>query len=323
VDVRTRKIGDGDGDGSGDLNGYGDGGSGVSEIAVERGTLAAMRDVVALTKPRITFMMLLMTATGIWLAPVPLATARAAATLVGVALLVAAASALNMYLERDVDALMRRTRNRPLPAGRLKPEIALGFGIFLAVFSLPLIRLAANPLTAGLGLASLLLYVIAYTPLKRRSTTALVVGAVPGALPALMGWTASTGRFEAPGLAIFAVMFVWQIPHFIAISMFRADEYARAGLKVVPNQHGLDGARFRIVVWSLAQFAASLAVVRAGVGGRFYLGAAFALGAVLIALCGFGLRASTREQMSRWAKWFFLYSIIYLPVLFAALVIGR
>lgn len=293
-------------------------------IAVaERGTLSTLRDVVALGKPRITFMVLVTTAAGISLAPTPLSTARAVAALLGVALIVAAANAFNMYMERDVDALMRRTRDRPLPAGRLQPEIALGFGLFLAVLAVPLVRLAANPLTAGLSLGSLLLYVFAYTPLKRRSTLALIVGAVPGALPALIGWTASTGRFEAPGLAIFAVMFVWQIPHFIAISMFRADEYARAGLKVVPNQHGFDGARFRIVFWSLAQFAASLAVVRAGVGGRFYLGAAFALGAVLLALCGLGLRAATPEQMRRWAKWFFLYSLVYLPVLFAALVIGR
>lgn len=283
----------------------------------------ALRDVIALGKPRITTMVLITTAAGIWLAPSPLATPRAVVTLIGVGLIVMAANAFNMYLERDVDALMRRTCNRPLPSGRLQPEVALGFGLFAAVLSLPFIRLAANPLTAALALASLVLYVFAYTPLKRRSTLALVVGAVPGALPALIGWTASTGKLSAPGLAIFSVMFVWQIPHFIAISMFRAGEYARAGLQVVPNRHGLHGARFRIVVWSLAQFAASLAVVRAGVGGRFYLGAAFALGAVLIALCGFGLRASTRQQLDRWAKWFFLYSLIYLPVLFTALVIGR
>lgn len=288
-----------------------------------QGALATVRDVIALGKPRITFMVLVTTAAGIWLAPTPLGTARAIITLAGVALIVAAANAFNMYMERDVDALMRRTRNRPLPAGRLQPEVALGFGLFCAVLSLPLVRAAANPLTALLALTSLVLYVFAYTPLKRRSTWALVVGAVPGAIPALLGWTASTGSLDAPGLAIFAVLFVWQIPHFIAISTFRAEEYARAGIKVIPVERGVDGARFRIVAWSVVQFAASLAVVKTGVGGRFYLGAAFALGAVLLALCGFGLRPMTREQTDRWARWFFLYSIIYLPVLFAALVLGR
>lgn len=294
-----------------------------AEAVAPRGTLAFGRDLVALGKPRITFMVLVTTAAGLWLAPSPLPTARAIATLIGVAFIVGAANAFNMFMERDVDALMRRTRNRPLPAGRMQPEIAIAFGLFLAVTAVPLIRFAANPLTALLALASLVLYVLAYTPLKRRSTLALIVGAVPGAIPPLMGWTASTGHIEAPGLALFAVLFVWQIPHFIAISIFRADEYARAGLKVVAVERGFDGARWRIVVWSLAQFAASLLVVQAGVAGHFYLGAAFALGAVLVALCGVGLRPMTREQTSRWARWFFLYSLIYLPVLSAALVIGR
>ncbi|HEX9101776.1 MAG TPA: protoheme IX farnesyltransferase, partial [Polyangia bacterium] len=116
---------------------------------------------------------------------------------------------------------------------------------------------------------------------------------------------------------------VWQIPHFIAISIFRVGEYARAGLKVEAVVHGVDGARWRIVAWSVAQFAASLAVLKSGVGGRFYEGAAFALGAVLLALCGFGMRPMTREQTHRWARWFFLYSLVYLPVLFVALVLGR
>jgi protoheme IX farnesyltransferase len=228
-----------------------------------------------------------------------------------------------MYLERDVDALMTRTRNRPLPAGRMAPEVALAFGLFCAVLSTPLVRAAANPLTAGLSLLSLLLYVCAYTPLKRRSTVALLVGAVPGAIPPLLGWTASTGRLDGPGLALFAVLFVWQIPHFIAISVFRAEEYGRAGLKVVPNERGLDGAKWRIIAWSVVQFAASLTPVLAGVVGRFYVGAAFALGAVLLALCGFALRPLTPAQTHRWARWFFLYSIVYLPILIAALVLGR
>jgi len=293
----------------------------MSATAVAR--KIAVRDLIALGKPRVTRMVLITTAAGIWLAPSPLHAARAIVTLIGVGLVVAAANAFNMYMERDVDALMSRTKNRPLPAGRLAPEIALGFGIFCAVIGMPFVRTGANPLTAALALASLVLYVGAYTPLKRRTPWSLVVGAVPGAIPALLGWTASTGHIDAPGLAIFGVLFVWQIPHFIAISMFRADEYARAGLKVDGVVHGLDGARWRIIVWSLVQFAASLAVMKSGVGGRFYEGAAFALGAVLLALCGFGLKPMSTVKTHRWARWFFLYSLVYLPVLFAALVLGR
>ncbi|HEX9105425.1 MAG TPA: heme o synthase, partial [Polyangia bacterium] len=225
----------------------------LAALARPAAPTVAFRDLVALGKPRITMMVLITTAAGIWLAPSPLPLARAIIALMGVGLIVAAANAFNMYLERDVDALMRRTRNRPLPAGRLTPDIAIGFGIFCAVMSVPLVRYGANPLTALLALSSLVLYVFAYTPLKRRSSWALVVGAVPGAIPPLMGWTASTGHIDAPGLAIFAVLFVWQIPHFIAISIFRADEYARAGLKVVSVERGFDGARARIIAWSVVQ----------------------------------------------------------------------
>lgn len=289
----------------------------------EQTTLGSLRDLVALAKPRITFMVLVTTATGIWLAPAPLSMARAIVTLVGVGLVIAAANAFNMYLERDVDALMRRTRNRPLPAGRMQPEIAIAFGLFCAIFSLPVVRAAANPLTALLCLLSLVLYVGAYTPLKRHSDLALPVGAIPGAIPPLLGWTASTGHLDAPGLALFALMFVWQLPHSIAISIFRGEEYARAGLKVTAVVHGIDGARKRIVAWSVVQFAVSLAVTWSGVGGRFYEGAAFALGAVLLTLAGYGLKPMNDEQTRRWARWFFFYSIIYLPVLFAALVLGR
>jgi protoheme IX farnesyltransferase len=293
--------------------------SNTTRVAVRSGSVA---DVIALGKPRITMMVLITAAGGLWLAPTTMAPARVIITLFGIALVVMAANALNMYLERETDALMTRTRNRPLPAGRMAPEIALGLGIFAAVIALPLVRVA-NPLTALLALGSFLAYVCVYTPLKRRSTLALLVGAVPGAMPPLMGYTAATGKLDATGLALFAILFAWQVPHFIAISMFRADEYARAGLKVVPIERGVAGAKLRILVWSLVLFAASLAILRTGVAGRFYEGAAFALGAVLLALAGYGLRGDTPERTNRWARWFFLYSIIYLPVLFAALVIGR
>jgi protoheme IX farnesyltransferase len=295
-------------------------------MKTQAGTAAptiALGDLIALGKPRITMMVLITTAAGIYLAPSPLNLARAITTLIGVALVVAAANAFNMVLERDVDALMRRTRNRPLPAGRLTPDVAVGFGIFCVVIALPLVRAGANPLTAALSFASLVLYVFAYTPLKRRSPWALVVGAVPGAIPPLMGWTASTGHIGAPGLAIFGVLFVWQIPHFIAITLFRAEEYARAGLKVDVVVRGVDAARWRIIGWSVVQFAASLFVIKSGVGGRFYEGAAFSLGAVLLALCGYALRPMSDEKTQRWARWFFLYSLVYLPVLFTTLVIGR
>jgi protoheme IX farnesyltransferase len=294
-----------------------------TETATASRGFAAAADFVALGKPRITLLVLITTATGLWLAPGPLAPVRAVLTLIGVALVVAGANALNMYLERDVDALMTRTRNRPLPAGRMAPEIALGTGVMLVAMALPILSVGVNPLTGLLALVSFVLYVCAYTPMKRRSTLALMIGAVPGAMPPLMGWTAATGHLDAPGLGLFLILFVWQLPHFIAISLFRSDEYARAGLKIVPIEHGLSGAKLRILVYSLLQFAASLLIARFGVGGRFYLGAAFALGGVLLALVGYGYKHPSAEHTNRWARWFFLYSLVYLPLLFAALLIGR
>jgi heme o synthase len=291
----------------------------MSEAAAIRSRSFAA-DVVALGKPRITFMVLVTTLTGLWLAPGQVASSVIAAALIGVTLVVAGANALNMYLERDVDALMTRTRNRPLPAGRLAPEVALAFGIAASAVAVPLLTVAVNPLTGFLAALSLVLYVLAYTPLKRRSTAALIVGAVPGAMPPLLGWTAATGSLGAPGLSLFLILFVWQLPHFIAISIFRADEYTRAGLKVVPAVRGLHAAKQQIALYSLVMVAASLQVVRAGIGGAFYLAAALALGGGLVTLAAYGL---SRAGDGRWARWYFFYTLVYLPSLLAALALSH
>jgi protoheme IX farnesyltransferase len=243
-----------------------------------------------------------------------------AATLIGVTLVVVGASSLNMYLERDVDALMTRTSNRPLPAGRLAPEVALAFGVTTSAISVPLLTVLVNPLTGFLAALSLVLYVLAYTPLKRRSTAALIVGAIPGAMPPLLGWTAATGRLSAPGLALFLILFVWQLPHFIAISIFRADEYTRAGLKVVPAVRGLHAAKQQIALYSLLMVAVSLQVVRAGIGGAFYLASALALGGGLVTLAAYGLG---RGGDARWARWYFFYTLVYLPSLLLALALSH
>jgi protoheme IX farnesyltransferase len=277
-------------------------------------------DVIALGKPRITFMVLITTTVGLLLAPAAAAPSLIVSTLLGVALVVAGANALNMYLERDVDALMSRTRNRPLPAGRLQPEIALGFGIACAVISVPLLAIRVNPLTGFLAALSLVLYVLAYTPLKRRSTAALMVGAIPGAMPPLLGWTAATGVLSTPGIALFLILFVWQLPHFIAISIFRVDEYERAGLKVVPSVRGMAAARLQIGLYSLLMVAVSLQVVRAGIGGAFYLGSALALGGGLVTLAAYGLG---KNGDARWARWYFFYTLVYLPSLLIALALSH
>jgi heme o synthase len=289
-------------------------------LAERSRALSVAADLIALGKPRITFMVLLTTLGGFFFAPNAHATPTLAYLLAGMTLVVAGANALNMYLERDVDALMERTRNRPLPCGRLQPEVALAFGLASSAVAVPLLSFGVNPLTGFLGALSLILYVLVYTPLKRRSTSALLVGAVPGAMPPLMGWTAATAALGPPGIALFLILFVWQLPHFIAISLHRADEYRAAGLKIVPVERGVAGAKQRIALYSALLLAVSLQVVRVGVGGPLYLAAALALGGGLVTLSLYGLQ---REAGRRWARWYFFYTLVYLPGLFAALVFGH
>ena len=193
-----------------------------------RPSLAWLRDMVSLAKPRITGLVVITFLGGLWLAPGEIAHWRAIMTLIGTAFLVGASNTINMYLERDLDPLMERTRNRPLPRATVSPEAALAFGAALACVGVPLVFLGSNPLTGLLGLLAFGSYVVVYTPLKRHSGAALFVGAVPGALPPLMGWTAVTGRLDAPGLALFAILFLWQIPHFLAIATYRMQRLRHA-----------------------------------------------------------------------------------------------
>ncbi len=287
-----------------------------------RGALAIGRDLLALTKPRITMLVLATDAAGATLAPGHVGGRALALSLAGTALIVGSANALNMWWERDVDARMTRTRNRPLPAGRLSPDVALSFGLALAAVSAPMLFMV-NVATGLLGLAALLSYVAVYTPLKRHTHLALLVGAVPGAIPPLLGWATVTGGIGLGGLLLFGVLFLWQIPHFAAITIFRAEDYGRAGLQVVSVQHGERAARETVALYAVLLVAATLLFVPFGLAGRYYLGAATALGAAFLALSLRGLRAGARLDTNRWAKQVFAFSVIYLPALLIALLVAR
>lgn len=284
--------------------------------------LDLVRDLVALTKPRITSIVLVTGAAGACLAPGKVAAGTLLLSLMGTALIVGSANALNMWWERDVDAHMARTRNRPLPAGRMSPDVALAFGLALAVLSAPMLFLV-NTMTGLLGLVALVSYVAVYTPLKRHTHFALLVGAVPGAMPPLLGWTTATGQLGLGGLLLFAVLFLWQVPHFAAISIFRARDYARAGLKVVSMERGERGARRTVAGWTVLLVAASLSFVPAGLAGRTYLDVATALGVGFLALAFRGVLATGRFDCSRWARRVFAYSIPYLCILLVALLLDR
>ncbi len=278
-------------------------------------------DLIALVKPRIMVMALLTAAGAVSLAPGTAPTAITLWLLAGTALIVGAANTLNMWLERDIDCLMTRTKQRPLPQGRLQANTALWFGAIQGAAALPVLA-AVNLVTAALGLLALILYVGVYTPMKQRSHWAVWVGGVPGAMPALMGWTAATGRIDLAGLAVFGVLFFWQVPHFHAIAMYRQREYDAAGLKTLPGSRGETAARREIGLYLIVQVAISLALVPLGVAGTLYLVTASVLGAFVLVqgLPGLGVRTGG----AKWARNVFLASIVYLPVLFAVMVLdGR
>ena len=281
--------------------------------------LAFARELWLLAKPRLTGLVVLTTTGGLWLAPGRISAARAIVTVLGTAAVVGSANALNCAYERETDALMRRTRDRPLPAGRLDPLVAVGLGLLVPAFALPLLALAASRLTAGLALLALITYVAVYTPMKRRSALALFVGAVPGAIPPLMGWTAVTGRLDAGGLALFALLFAWQLPHFLAISIYLSEDYARGGMKVFALVHGEQRTRRWIAGTSLLLLPASLLPVWLGLAGPGYGAVAAVASLAFTGLALTGLRAAPPP---RWARTVFLATLAYLTLLMVALMAG-
>ncbi|HEV8549003.1 MAG TPA: heme o synthase, partial [Polyangiaceae bacterium] len=201
----------------------------LPEAPAKSGVLGAL---VELTKPSIAALVMVTAACGALVASRPLSVVRLLVALFATTLVVGAANALNMYAERDSDALMRRTRERPLPSGRLSAEVALGFGLLAASLGLNVLGVVSGGLACALTLLAFASYVFVYTPLKRVTPHALVVGALPGALPPLIGYAAVDGKLGWPALFLFAVLFVWQMPHFLAISLFLREDYRRGGMQV-------------------------------------------------------------------------------------------
>jgi len=242
-----------------------------------------------------------------------------AIAVIGTGLVVSGANSLNMYLERSTDKLMARTKNRPLPSGRMAPKIALWFGIGMSAVAVPLLTFGVNAATGLLAALALVSYVLLYTPLKRRTTLSLLIGAVPGAIPPLLGWTTVTGKIEWPGVLLFGILFFWQIPHFLAIAIFRREDYRRAGLKILPVERGDRVTRHHIVVYLAVLVLVTLLLVPVGVGGPLYLGAALLLGAMFFGFGAWGLRPSSG---ARWARGLFITSIVYLVLLLLALTVS-
>jgi len=280
--------------------------------AADAATSSLLADLIALSKPGIVRMCVIMAAGGLWLAPGTLTVVTAFAALLGCALTVASANAANMIWERESDAHMDRTKARPLASGRLSVATGVVFSVVTGVIGLAILAWGANVLTAGLASFAIASYVLAYTPLKRVSWAALIVGAAPGAIPPLLGWTAVTGRLDLPGVVLFGILFIWQIPHFIAIALWRKDDYARAGIRVAPAERGATMSKLEASMWCVGLIPVSMALTPLGVTGPFYFAASFLLGAIFFgwSLTGFGV-----ADDAAWGKRFFVVSLLYLPAL--------
>ncbi len=281
------------------------------------------RDFYELTKPRMNLLVVITTAVGFYMAAGAARNATAwllLSTVIGTALTAAGASVLNQWIERDHDKLMPRTRNRPLPAGRLDPTDALLFGLLLSFAGVIHLFFLVNPLTAALGAFTLLSYVLIYTPLKRISTLNTVIGAVPGAIPPVMGFTAVHNALSPQALAIFGILFMWQLPHFLAIAILYRKDYALGGFKMLPcDEVGFEMTRRQIVLWGIAMIPVSLLPVGLSMTGPTYFTAAVLLG---LAYLSFGVScAATGARID--AKKLFFASIAYLPLLLGFLMLDK
>jgi protoheme IX farnesyltransferase len=278
-------------------------------------------DYLELTKPRLSALVLVTTAAGFWLGMrSPRAWTLLWPTLLGTALAAGGANALNQWGERAHDALMQRTRSRPLPAGRLRPIEALWFGTALVGGGIAFLTLSVNGLAGSLAALSAATYLFWYTPLKRSSSLCTLVGAIPGALPPLIGWAAARGSVGVGGWTLFAVLFLWQLPHFLAIAILYQEDYARAGFRMLPLLEPGGGAAARqMTLYGLCLVPVSLFPTLLGLTGVWYFCGALALSSALLVVA---LRAAlTRSAVA--CRQLFLASLLYLPLLLALLALDK
>ena len=292
-----------------------------SDAAVMSGSSARARDIVALAKPRLNLLVVASTLVGYAMADgEALGIVRVAGLLLGTGLVAGGASAFNQVMERDLDALMKRTRTRPMPDQRLQPVEGLLAAGAMTLAGLVLIVASSNVLAAAVALATLLSYVVVYTPLKRRSSFGTVIGAIPGALPPIIGWAAAENALPAQAWTLFGIMFLWQLPHFLAIAWMYREDYARAGFPMLPvlEPDGRSTGR-QAVVYAAALVPLSLAPTLMGMAGVPYFAGALVLG---IAFLGLTVRfAFTRDN--RDARRAFFGSIIYLPLLWILMIANK
>ncbi len=288
---------------------------------VDAPSRSRMRDYLELTKPRLTLLVAVTTGIGFWIGAGPgFDVTRLCLALVGIALAAGGANALNQVVERGPDAMMRRTQERPLPAGRLRVESARRFGMLLIVAGLALLGAGVNLLAGALAALGVASYLWAYTPLKRRSPLCTLVGAIPGAIPPMVGWAGARGSLGAEAWALFGLLFLWQLPHFLAIAILYREDYARAGFKMLPVLEPAGSAVGRqLILQGLMLLPVSLLPTLLGIAGERYFFGALALGACFVALC----TRAARGYSAAACRQLFLASLVYLPSVLALLAFDK
>lgn len=277
-------------------------------------------DILEITKLRLGTLVVITIVVGIFAAPGNINFFRAILSLVLMTMVVCGATTLNCYIERDIDKNMERTKNRALPSGRMKPATALIIGYSLLAISLPLLVAYVNWPTMILSLIAAVLYLFAYTPMKLKSEAALFVGAIPGAIPPVMGWTTVTGKIDAMSLILFSILFIWQVPHFLAIAMYHAEDYDAANIKVYPNKIGFDKSKRDIFLYTIILVLSSLGPYFIGYSGSAYRNIALVCGGLFLFLSSLGFFIKENDALLSWARKYFWASIIYLPILLASLI---
>ena len=282
--------------------------------------MASVADYVALLKPRVMSLVVFTGFVGLYLAPGTLHPVLALTAILCIAVGAGASGAINMWYDRDIDALMARTRNRPVPAGRIEPGAALGFGATLAIGSVVMMGLAVNLMAAALLALTIGFYIFVYTAwLKRRTPQNIVIGGAAGAFPPMIGWAAVTGDVTTMSLVLFAIIFLWTPPHFWALSLYRVGDYERAGIPMMPVVAGARATRRQMVLYTLVLVPVTLAPIALGEAGPLYGAGAAGLGGLFILSA---LRVQ-RDASDRSAKRMFGFSILYLFLVFALLVVDK
>ena len=292
-----------------------------ASIAADSVLPGAVGDYVALLKPRVMSLVVFTALVGLAIAPGHVNPVLGAAALLAVAGGAGASGALNMWYDADIDRLMRRTLSRPIPMGRLAPGEALAFGLTLAVGSVAFLGLVANTAAAALLAFTIFFYVIVYTMwLKRRTPQNIVIGGAAGALPPMIGWAIATGGVSLESFVLFLIIFLWTPPHFWALSLYKTDDYARAGVPMLPVVKGLAATKRQILIYSVVLALIGLAPTVIGMAGRAYGVLAAVLGAIFVGFAWQVFKMADGDQAMRPAKRLFAFSLLYLFLLFAMLL---